>query len=89
MLRTCGHVQQDNGVEDVAEGLHKGLEHCVCHGRRQVAHIQLAIVRQVISRPAAATAAAATAKTTAATAEIGLVATPLPLRGAATQLGHE
>lgn len=76
-------------MKNVAKGLHEGFEHCVCHSWRQVAHIQLAVIRQVISRPAPAAAAATTSKTSAATAEVGLVAAPLPLRGTAPQLGHE
>ena len=48
-------------MQDVAKGLHEALEDSVRDGWRQVAHIQLAIVGQVIPRPGLPASAAAAA----------------------------
>ena len=45
-------------MQHIAKRLHEALEHGVRDCRRQVAHIELAVVRQVVSRPGPRPAAA-------------------------------
>ncbi len=55
------HVQQHDRVQHGAERLHQLLQHAVGHRRAQVAHVQLAVVRQVVAGAHARTAVAAVA----------------------------